>query len=98
MAEIIMQWGSIATALIALITLISLIFAKLSKITKTFCEIKEHTEENYLNNLRLVIMSHEMPIEERLNAGEKYVKSGGNGQIKAFYKKLEKEYLESEEK
>lgn len=38
MAEIVMQWGSIATALIALITLISLIFAKLSKITKTFGE------------------------------------------------------------
>lgn len=98
MAEIILQWGSVATALIALITLISLIFAKLRKIGKMFGDIKEHTEENYLNNLRLVIMSPEMPIEERLNAGEKYVKSGGNGQIKAFYKKLQIEYLESEEK
>lgn len=96
MTEIILQWGSLAGAVTALIALIGLIFAKLRKIGKMFGDIKEHTEENYLNNLRLVIMSPEMPIEERLRAGDKYVKSGGNGQIKAFYKKLEKEYLESE--
>ena len=92
-----MQWGSIATALIALITLISLIFAKLSKITKTFGEIKEHTEENYLNNLRLVIMSPDMPMGERLIAGEKYINAYGNGEVKAFYKKLQKEYVESDD-
>lgn len=60
-----------------------------------FYEIKQHTEENYLNNLRLVIMSEEMPIEERLCAGEKYIKAGGNGQVKAFYKKLQENYLKN---
>ncbi len=93
MADLIIYWGSIAGAITALLVLIGMIFSKLKKILKMFNEIKEHTEENYLNNLRLVIMSEEMPIEERLRAGEKYITAGGNGQVKAFYKKLQKEYL-----
>lgn len=93
MADLIIYWGSIAGAITALLVLIGMIFSKLRKILKMFNEIKEHTEENYLNNLRLVIMSDEMPIEERLRAGEKYINAGGNGQVKAFYKKLQKEYL-----
>lgn len=35
-----------------------------------------------------------MPIGERLDAGEKYVKSGGNGEVKVQYKVLKKEYEE----
>lgn len=62
-----------------------------------FNTLQEHTEENYLNNLRIIIMSPDMPMGERLNAGEKYIKAGGNGEVKAFYKKLFQEYLESEE-
>lgn len=98
MSDLIILWGSIAGAITAIITLFSLIFSKLNKIIKMFNGIKEHTEENYLNNLRLVIMSEQMPIEERLRAGDKYIKAGGNGQVKAFYKKLQNDYLESEVK
>lgn len=97
MIDTIILLGGVAGAIIAILTLIGKIYSAVRKMSKEFVIIKEHTEENYLNNLRLVIMSNEMPIEERLNAGEKYVKLGGNGQIKAFYKKLQKEYVESEE-
>lgn len=92
MADIIIFWGGIATAITAILVLIGMIFSKLKKIYKIFDKIKEHTEENYFNNLRLVIMSNEMPIEERLRAGEKYIKAGGNGQVKAFYTKLQNDY------
>lgn len=96
MVDTIILWGGVAGAITAILVLIGMIFSKIKKIFKMFNQMKEHTEENYLNNLRLVIMSDEMPIEERLRAGEKYTKAGGNGQVKAFYKKIQNDYIESE--
>lgn len=97
MAEILLFWGGIAGAITAILVLIGRVLSKLRKIIKMFNTLQEHTEENYLNNLRIIIMSPDMPMGERLNAGEKYIKAGGNGEVKAFYKKLLQEYLESEE-
>ncbi len=93
MDNLIIFWGGLATSITAIFVLLGTIYKKLKKVFTLFNEIKEHTEENYLNNLRLIIMSEEMPIEERLTAGEKYIKAGGNGQVKAFYKKLQKQYI-----
>ncbi len=97
MIDAIILWGSIAGAITAILILIGMILSKIKKIFKMFNQIKEHTEENYLNNLRLVIMSPDMPIGERLAAGEKYINAHGNGEVKAFYKKIQNEYIESED-
>lgn len=59
---------------------------------KTIDELKRHTEENYLNILRLTVTSEEVPIEERLIAGDKYIQAGGNGAVKAYYHKLQEDY------
>lgn len=48
-----------------------------------------HLDEQYLAILRLTIMSEEMPMAERLIAGQKYVKLGGNGDVKKFLHQLE---------
>ena len=93
MVNTIIIWGSVASAITAIIVLICKVLSSLHKITNKFNDMQRHIKENYLNNLRLVIMSAEIPIEERLQAGEKYVKEGGNGQVKAFYKKLQEDYL-----
>ena len=45
--------------------------------------------EQYLAILRLTIMSEEMPMGERLIAGQKYVNLGGNGDVKKFLHQLE---------
>ena len=47
-------------------------------------DIKKHCHENYLSNLRLTIMSSEMPLGERIVAAEKYISEGGNGDVKKF--------------
>ena len=47
-------------------------------------DIKKHCHENYLTNLRLTIMSSEMPLGERIVAAEKYISEGGNGDVKKF--------------
>jgi D-alanyl-lipoteichoic acid acyltransferase DltB (MBOAT superfamily) len=52
----------------------------------------EHDEDQYLSILRLTIMSEEMPISERIIAGAKYVKKGGNGDVKKYYQKMLEEH------
>jgi hypothetical protein len=59
--------------------------------------VKQHCLENYITDLKLIIMSEEMPLGERLQAGEKYVSLGQNGEIKAKYKLLQHEYEEQNE-
>lgn len=38
--------------------------------------IKEHIKKVELDNLKLVIMSDNIPLEERLTAGERYIEQG----------------------
>ena len=48
----------------------------------------EHDKDQYLSILRLTVMSEEMPISERIIAGDKYVRKGGNGEVKKYYEKM----------
>lgn len=59
--------------------------------------IEKHCKENYMRELQIIIMSEEMPIEERLRAGAEYVNDGGNGAVKAKYRVLLKKYEEAHE-
>lgn len=59
---------------------------KLNKFNETLADLKTHSDENYMSLLRLTIMSNEMPIGERIVAGHKYLKNGGNGDVKKFLK------------
>ena len=63
--------------------------AHLAEIDKKLGKMQEHQDEQYLAILRLTIMSEEMPMAERLIAGEKYKKMGGNGDVKKFLHQLE---------
>lgn len=47
-------------------------------------ELKEHSKENYLGIKRLTVMSHDMPLGERIVAGNDYIKAGGNGDVKHY--------------
>ena len=84
------------TILIAsLLTALGIIFATFIKVYKFIrkCEkwieeTNEHSLDNYLSIKRLTIMSREMPLSERIAAGEKYIKCGGNGEVKHKYEEL----------
>ncbi len=65
--------------------------AHLAEIDKKLGKMQEHQDEQYLAILRLTIMSEEMPMAERLIAGQKYVKLGGNGDVKKFLHQLEEQ-------
>ena len=79
--------------------LTALVVDKIKKCIKFFTDlntkieaVEQHCLENYITDLKLIIMSEEMPLGERLRAGEKYVALGQNGEIKAKYKLLQQEY------
>lgn len=65
-------------------------------------ELYGHYRELQANQLKLIITSENMPIEERLVAGDIYVNERGlNGKVKAQYNFLNEEYkkqLETEKK
>lgn len=80
----------------ALVSAVGVIAQKVGKpIVELLNEVKvltEHDQEQYLAILRLTTMSRDMPIPERIIAGRKYIKLGGNGYVKKYYKKLLKEH------
>ena len=62
------------------------------KLEEKVDRLVEHDEDQYLSILRLTIMSEDMPISERIIAGDKYVKRGGNGDVKKYYQKMIEEH------
>lgn len=80
--------GGVVSAL-TIITATSIkIYKFIRKWEKWVEEMSEHSLDNYLSIKRLTIMSHEMPLSERIAAGEKYLKAGGNGEVKHKYEEL----------
>ena len=76
------------TSLGVIITTAIKIYKFIRKWEKWVEEQSEHNLDNYLSIKRLTIMSHEMPLSERIAAGEKYIKYGGNGEVKHKYEEL----------
>ena len=63
-----------------------------AKLEKKVDTLVEHDREQYLSILRLTIMSEEMPVSERIIAGDKYIKAGGNGDVKKYYQQMIKDH------
>lgn len=80
-----LQWIiTIAAAISALIAIWKTIVVKLVHLSDILKEMQEHEQENYLSLLRLTVMSEEMPRGERIVAADKYLKAGGNGDVKKY--------------
>ncbi len=88
MADKIIFIASVLTALGVIIATAIKIYKFIRKWEKWVEEQSEHNLDNYLSIKRLTIMSHEMPLSERISAGEKYIKYGGNGEVKHKYEEL----------
>lgn len=88
MADNILFIASLLTALGVIIATSVKIYKFIRKWEKWVEEQTEHNLDNYLSIKRLTIMSPEMPLSERISAGEKYIKYGGNGEVKHKYEEL----------
>ena len=88
LTENILFIASMLTALGVIVATAMKIYKFIRKWEKWVEEQTEHNLDNYLSIKRLTIMSHEMPLSERISAGEKYIKYGGNGEVKHKYEEL----------
>ena len=89
LTEQIIAIAAIVSAIGVLITAIVTAYRFVRKWDKWREEKDEHDKENYKAILRLVIMTPEMPLSERIEAGDVYVnKLHGNGGIKKKYQEL----------
>ena len=64
------------------------VLAANKKLHKKVDQLMANDRDQNLNILRLTVMNSEMPISERIIAGDKYVKAGGNGDVKKYYQEL----------
>ncbi len=83
--EWIIKVGSAFSALGVIYAAVTIAAKRIfAPIIKEIKELKEHTRENYLTGLRLTIMNADMPLGERIVAAHKYIKHGGNGDVKKY--------------
>lgn len=82
--EWIIAIGGALAAIIAIWRAIAFLVHFLDDIKTDIKELKDHSKENYLGIKRLTVMSHDMPIGERIIAGNDYIKAGGNGDVKHY--------------
>lgn len=85
--DIVVVSGVVSALTIIIATALKL-YKFIRKWEKWVEEMSEHSLDNYLSIKRLTIMSHEMPLSERISAGEKYIKAGGNGEVRHKYEEL----------
>lgn len=83
--DLIIKIGSVITALGIISALLwGMLKLALRPIIRKFEKYDEHMHKNYMGILRLTIMSNEMPIGERIVAGQEYLDEDGNGEVKKF--------------
>ena len=59
--------------------------------SKRLDKLEQHGELQYMSLLRLTVMDSDMPMSERLIAGQEYLDRKGNGDVKKFYEHLKAE-------
>ena len=87
--------AAIITAVGVILTAIITAYRTVKKWDKWREDKDKHDIENYKAILRLVIMSPEMPLSERIAAGDVYVNQlNGNGGVKQKYNELLERFAE----
>ena len=65
---------------------------KVERLDKKVDKLAKDNDEQHTDILRLTIFEDNLPISERIIAGDKYLKKGGNGDTKKFYQQMLKEH------
>lgn len=60
----------------------------LNKMEKKFENYDKTLNENTIHILKMALLSEDLPITDRLNAGKRYLELGGNGYGKIIYDQL----------
>lgn len=89
LVEIIVLTASIITSVSVILTAVVTAYKVIRKWDKWVKQKDKHDIEQYVQILRLVIMTPEMPLSERISAGDTYVNElHRNGAVKQKYNEL----------
>ena len=95
MVEKILLASAILTALTVIVTTAIKVYKFIRKWEKWIEKKDKHDEAQYRDILRLIIMTPEMPLSERIAAGDIYVNQlHGNGGVKQKYLELLQRFSE----
>lgn len=95
MVQTFLLVGSIISALTVIITFMMKIYKFFNSIEKKYDQMNETLKKNTLYILKIAILSEELPLVDRIHAGETYVAMGGNGMVKKKLDRLISEYEKS---
>ena len=89
LVEIIVLIASVITSITIILTAVVTAYKLISKWDKWVKQKDKHDIHQYVQILRLVIMTPEMPLSERIAAGDTYVNElHRNGAVKQKYNEL----------
>ena len=85
--------NEIIVALIGLAGIALSVWLSNRSISVKLDKMSKNSDEHYLAILRLTVMNSEMPIPERIAAGQEYIRRGGNGGVKQYYHDFLEEHI-----
>ena len=92
MREYIIMIASIVTAITVISSTCFKIYKFFRNLEKKYDEMNDILKNNTLYILKIAVLDEQLPLTDRLKAGELYMDLGGNGAVKKKYQELLKEY------
>lgn len=92
--DTIILLGSLISAIGILISALIKLYTFIKKVDTKFENYEETIKQNTISILKLALLDENLPISDRLHAGEQYLALGGNGYGKIVYEKILKQYEE----
>lgn len=84
----IIELAAIITAIGVIVGAVLKIHSILNRLEEKFDEYDDMLKENTLHILKMALLSEDLPITDRINAGKRYLELGGNGYGKIVYNQL----------
>ena len=92
MREYIIMIASIVTAITVISSTCFKVYKFFRNLEKKYDEMNDILKNNTLYILKIAVLDEQLPLTDRLKAGELYMDLGGNGAVKKKYQELLKEY------
>lgn len=92
----IVKIAALITAVGVIVGTVLKIHLILSRLEKRFDDYDRIVRENTIHILKMALLSEDLPITDRINAGKRYLELGGNGYGKIVYNQLIKRVEEEQ--
>lgn len=84
----VIEIAAIITAVGVIVGTVLKIHSILNRLERKFDDYDNMLKENTLHILKMALLSEDLPITDRINAGKRYLELGGNGYGKIVYNQL----------